>query len=95
MNAQQTDKLILSCHVPYTIVITERTMFDGVLKLKHFTPRVDEEVHVSDLRDRILHQMGSVTLRSGSSHSGGDDGGSSSSGANDNKVDDKGGAQST
>lgn len=63
LNAQQTDKIIESPHVPYTVVITERTLFDGVTRLQHYKPRIDEEVHVGDLRDRILQQMGSVTFR--------------------------------
>lgn len=58
LNAQPTDKMVESPHVPYTIVITERTMLDGVARMQHYKPRIYEEVHVSDLKERILQQMG-------------------------------------
>lgn len=63
LNALETDKLIASSHVPYTVVITERTLVDGVLELLHHNPRVKEEVHVSSLTDRLLMQSGSTALR--------------------------------
>lgn len=54
LNAQQTDKIIESPQVPHTVKITERTLSDGVLLLQHFKPKIDEEVHVSQLRERLL-----------------------------------------
>jgi hypothetical protein len=54
LNAQQTDKIIESPQVPHTVKITERTLFDGVILLQHFKPRIDEEVHVSQLKDKLL-----------------------------------------
>lgn len=37
----------------FTVIITDRTLEDGVLKLQHIFPNLAEEVHVSDLRDRL------------------------------------------
>jgi len=54
LNAHPTDAIIHSTHVSYNIVITDRTLTDGVLKLVHFKPRVCEEVHVSEILQRLL-----------------------------------------
>lgn len=54
LNARETDKLIDSPQIPYTVVITDRTMFDGVIGLRHNKPKITEEVHVSNLKDRLL-----------------------------------------
>lgn len=58
MVALQTDKVIDCPQVPFTVVIKERTMEDGVLELQHQKPRIREEVHVRDLTGRILLQTG-------------------------------------
>lgn len=60
LNAMQTDKLIESAHVPYSIIINKRTLQDGVLELKHFDPRIKEEVHVTNLKERLLLQTGAI-----------------------------------
>lgn len=57
LNVSQTNELIESSQVPYTIVITDQTISDGVLKLKHYQPRITEEVHVSNLKDRLLPRV--------------------------------------
>lgn len=62
-NAQEIDKIIQSSQVPYTVIINKRTLTDGVLELKHYNPDIKEEVHVSNLIERLLLQTGSVTLR--------------------------------
>lgn len=62
LNALETDKLIQSPQVPYTILISDRTLFDGVVLLKHFEPRINEEVHVSNLTERLLLQTGAVSV---------------------------------
>lgn len=54
LNVQQTDKIIKSPLIPHTIRITERTLTDGVLLLQHYKPSIDEEVHVSQLKERLL-----------------------------------------
>lgn len=63
LNAWTTDKLVESAQVPYTVIITNRTMSDGVVELQHFNPKIREEVHVSSLTDRLLAQTGAVMLR--------------------------------
>lgn len=63
MIALQSDKLIDSPQVPFTVVIKDRTLEDGVLELQHQKPRIREEVHVSDLTERILLQTGAITTR--------------------------------
>lgn len=63
LNALETDKLIESPQVPYTVIITQQTLFDGILKLKHFEPKINEEVHVTQLTDRLLLQTGATALR--------------------------------
>lgn len=60
LNVSQTDKLINSAHIPMTVVVTDQTMIDGVLKLKHFEPSITEEVHISNLKDRLLMQTGNT-----------------------------------
>lgn len=57
LNALQTDQIVYSPQVPYTVVITGRTMTDGVLQLQHFKPKIKEEVHVSNLTERLTLQM--------------------------------------
>lgn len=54
LNAMETDKIVESPQVPYTVIITEQTLVDGVLHLRHFNPKISEEVHVSQLADRLL-----------------------------------------
>lgn len=56
LNALETDKIVQSPQVPYTVVITDRALVDGVLHLRHFHPRITEEVHVSQLTDKLLQQ---------------------------------------
>lgn len=63
-HAMETDTLVDSAQVPYTVIITNRTLSDGVVHLKHFKPKINEEVHVSNLTERLLLQAGAVTLRS-------------------------------
>lgn len=61
LNASETDKLIDSSQVPFTVIIKARTLIDGVLELQHFNPKIREEVHVSNLTERLLLQTGAVT----------------------------------
>lgn len=63
LNAFTTDRLIISPQVPYTVIITQRTMSEGIIDLQHFRPRIREEVHVSNLRERLLVQTGAAMLR--------------------------------
>lgn len=53
--AQLSEKIIDSPYVPFTIMVTERTLQDGVVMLRHFNPRISEQVHISDLKDKILY----------------------------------------
>lgn len=53
LNVFETEKPLYSSQVPYTITITERTMVDGVLELRHHKPTISEEVHVSDIKSRL------------------------------------------
>lgn len=57
-NVSLTSVVIKSPQVPYTVMITEQTLDDGVLRLLHFNPCITEEVHVSNLRDKLLLQAG-------------------------------------
>lgn len=59
----ETDSRVVSAQVPYTVVITRRTLEDGVLDLEYQNPKIREEVHVSNLTERLLHQTGAVALR--------------------------------
>lgn len=61
MKVFHTEKIVFSPQVPYTVVITERTLVDGVLQLQHYRPRISEEVHVSNLVERLLTQFGNAT----------------------------------
>lgn len=63
LNALETDKIVQSSQVPYTVIINKRTLIDGVLELLHYNPNVKEEVHVSNLTEKLLLQTGSITLR--------------------------------
>lgn len=54
LNAFKTEKLIYSSQVPYTVIITKETLKDGILKLQHHNPKQCEQVHVSDLPERLL-----------------------------------------
>lgn len=54
LTALKTDEIIQSPQVPYTVIINKRTMIDGVLELQHYIPDIREEVHVSNLVNRIL-----------------------------------------
>lgn len=56
LTAFETDKLVDSPQVPYTIIITDRTMVDGVLLLQHQNPKIQEEVHVSNIKQKLLQQ---------------------------------------
>lgn len=58
LNACETEKLVESPHVPCTVVITERTLVDGVLILHHFKPKIKEEVHVSKVAERLKEISG-------------------------------------
>lgn len=57
LNAQETDKIFESSQVPYTIIISKRTLIDGVLEVKHYHPSVKEEVHVSNLVNNLLNNF--------------------------------------
>lgn len=70
VTALQTDKIIDCPQVPFTVVIKERTMEDGVLELQHQKPRIREEVHVSDLTERILLQTGFATAAAAAAAAG-------------------------
>lgn len=58
LNAMETDRVIDSSQVPFTVFITKRTMMDGVVELQHYNPKIREEVHVSNLTERLLLQAG-------------------------------------
>lgn len=53
----KTDKLTESPQVPFTIMIDDQTMREGIIKLKYFKPRVTEEVHVTLLKDKLIKLM--------------------------------------
>lgn len=36
-----------------SITITDQTLFDGIVKLNHFRPKVTEEVHVANLSEKF------------------------------------------
>lgn len=57
LTAYETDKIVESSQVPYTVIITSRTLVDGVLLLQHYNPKIQEEVLVSDLKRKLLLQM--------------------------------------
>lgn len=61
ITALQTEKIIDCPQVPFTVVIKERTLDDGVIELQHHKPKIREEVHVSDLTERIQLQTGITT----------------------------------
>lgn len=61
LHAHQTDMIVQSSQVHYNVVITERTLNDGILKLMHHKPKIAEEIHVSDLLKRITPQWSDST----------------------------------
>lgn len=63
LNAMETDMVVESAKVPYTIIISRRTLSDGVLYLQHYSPKIKEEVHVSNLTEKILQQTNIFVLR--------------------------------
>lgn len=60
LTAHETDKIVDSPVVPYTVIITSRTLVDGVLLLQHNNPKIREEVHVSDLKQKLMLQISAM-----------------------------------
>lgn len=51
--SSRVDKIMHSPEAPYTVVIDDRTLVDGIVRLKHYRPKIYEEVHVSDLKSKF------------------------------------------
>lgn len=53
-----TDEPKASKDAPFTVIITDRTLEIGVIDLLHFTPAIREELHISNLKYRVLLEFG-------------------------------------
>lgn len=54
LDVSKIDKLGEPLDAPFTVVITDQTMNDGILKLRYRIPKVTEEVHVTSLGERLI-----------------------------------------
>lgn len=60
LTAHEIDEIFDSPQVPYTVIITNRTLVDGVLLLQHYNTKIREEVHVSDLKQKLVIQISAM-----------------------------------
>lgn len=49
----ESDELTKANDIDFTIMITDQTMNEGIVRLRHRSPKVTEEVHVTNLGERL------------------------------------------